>query len=54
MDREMSLLDVFKALWSAKLYILFCTVICLIAAFIFIAVVQPTYKATMIVAPADG
>ena len=54
MDREMSLLDVFKALWSAKLYILLCTVICLIAAFIFMAVVQSTYKATMIVAPADG
>ena len=53
-DREINLFDVFKSLWKAKIYTTCSVILCLIFALIFLLLVKPTYKATMIVAPADG
>lgn len=54
MTQEISLIDLIRLLWGHKIK-LFLGVVCgLICAFILLTVMTPDYKATMIVAPADG
>ncbi len=54
MNEEVSLADLLKSFWRAKFYMIFCALIALIVAAIFISVSVAEYRATMIVAPADG
>lgn len=54
MTNDITLLEVLKNFWAARFYILISMVVTLICAVIFVIVVTPHYKATMIVAPADG
>lgn len=54
MDKEMSLKELCVRFWRAKLFMIIGLVIALIGAFIFLTIATPTYKASMIVAPADG
>lgn len=51
---EMNLADLARSIWQAKFYIFILTVLTLIAAFVFLKITTPHYKASMIVAPADG
>lgn len=51
---EMSFADLMRSFWQAKFYMIALTTITLIAAFIFVMLATPHYKASMIVAPADG
>jgi hypothetical protein len=54
MNDDVSLLDLLRSFWRAKIYMIFCALVTLMVAFIFISVSIPEYRATMIVAPADG
>ncbi len=54
LHQDMTLGDLFKALWQAKIYLIICAVIAVIFAFTFLKVTTPEYRASMIVAPADG
>lgn len=51
---DVTLAQFLHHIWQAKFYMLFCSVLTLIIAAIFLFFVTPTYKASMIVAPADG
>ena len=53
-DEDPSLGDLLRSLWKARLFVLSGVVVGLIIAVIYIVLVTPTYRATMIVAPADG
>jgi hypothetical protein len=53
-DKEISLGDLIKSIWTAKSYIVISMVMMGALAFIFLIFVTPKYKAEMIVAPADG
>ncbi len=53
-EKEISLKELLHRFWQARVYILIGVSLCLAASFIFIISVTPKYKATMIVAPADG
>lgn len=52
--QDITLYDLISSFWCAKLSILVGMVVMAIVAVIFFAFVTPTYKAEMIVAPADG
>ncbi len=54
MQDEMSLLDLLKNIWQARISLFFSSVACLLIAVIFLFLTIPLYKSTMIVAPADG
>ncbi len=54
MNKEVSLKELFGLLWHAKIFVSCGIVVGLISVFLFINFVTPTYKAVMIVAPADG
>lgn len=54
MDKELTLQDILSDFWQAKFYMLAGGLICCLLAFIYILQATPKYKATMIVAPADG
>lgn len=51
---DMTLAQLLRHIWQAKLYMLICSVVTLSAAFLFLSLATPKYKASMIVAPADG
>ena len=51
---DMSLFELFQRIWKARLLIAMGLGIGTLVAMIFLLVVTPTYKAEMIVAPADG
>ncbi len=53
-EREISLKELLGNIWQAKFYILVAVVLCSIVAYVFVSVTTPKYRATMIVAPADG
>lgn len=53
-QRDMTLSDLCRDLWQAKFYIFICVLISFIAAGTFTVFVTPHYKASMIVAPAEG
>ncbi len=54
MNSEPTLADMIASFWKARVYILVSMVVTLIAGAIIILSATPLYKATMIVAPADG
>lgn len=54
MDKEISLKELLQSIWEAKLDLLIGTILGVIIAMILSFVLVPKYKATMIVAPADG
>lgn len=51
---EESLIDILKNIWQAKFYILLFLLASFVCAFVFFNIVTPHYRASMIVAPADG
>lgn len=51
---DVTLADLFLHIWQAKFYMAFCVIFTLILAAVFLFIATPTYKASMIVAPADG
>lgn len=53
-NQDVSLKDLFCQIYRAKFYIIAAIILCVFTAFLFIAQAVPKYKATMIVAPADG
>ena len=53
-EQEISLKELLSHVWRAKLFIIMSVVLSILLAFVFINSVTPKYKATMIVAPADG
>ena len=53
-EKELSLNDLLKSFWQAKIYIFIGVVLAFIIAVSFLFSVTPKYKAEMIVAPADG
>lgn len=53
-EKEMSLGDLLRQIWQAKILILISMIILGVIASIFIISVTPKYKAAMIVAPAEG
>lgn len=54
MDKEVSLKELLELMWRAKFFVIVGLLIGLLCAFLFIHFVTPTYRAVMIVAPADG
>ena len=54
MEKEISLQELLKLFWQAKFYIFMMIFLCSVGAFLFVTLSIPKYKATMIVAPADG
>ena len=51
---DVTLVQLLRHIWQAKFYIALCSVLTLAAAALFLFLATPTYKASMIVAPADG
>lgn len=51
---DLTLADLLRHFWQAKFYMVAGSVLTLIGATVFLFIVTPTYKASMIVAPADG
>ena len=51
---DITLADLLLHIWQAKIYMILGVIFTLVLAVIFLFVVTPTYKASMIVAPADG
>jgi uncharacterized protein involved in exopolysaccharide biosynthesis len=54
MSDEITLKDLCQSFWKARVWMFLGLVISMIAAFLFLQLVTPEYKAEMIVAPADG
>ena len=54
MPADPTLADLLKGLWAARFWMIVCGAVFAVAGFVVIAVSTPVYKATMIVAPADG
>jgi hypothetical protein len=54
MSQEPTLADLMKDVWRARFYILACVAALFVLSFIFIVSSTSQYRATMIVAPADG
>jgi len=54
MDKELSLSDLLKSFWTAKFYLLIALIFSSLLAVLFLYISIPKYKASMIVAPADG
>ena len=54
MSEEISLRQLLILFWRAKYVIVVCVILTCVAGFFFIKVTTPAYRATMIVAPADG
>jgi hypothetical protein len=51
---DITLAQLLCHIWQAKVYMALCCVVTLVVAVAFLFLVTPTYKASMIVAPADG
>jgi hypothetical protein len=51
---DVTLAQLLRHIWQAKFYMALCSVLTLTAAALFLFLATPTYKASMIVAPADG
>lgn len=54
LNADMTLADLIHYTWKAKVYLLVSTLITVLCAYLFLASAIPEYKASMIVAPADG
>lgn len=54
MDKEVSLKELLRSFWQARFFIIMGILIAFLAAFLFLLLATPKYKAVMIVAPADG
>jgi len=51
---DMNLADLIGDIWRAKFYMIVMVALCAVMAFLFLKISTPHYRASMIVAPADG
>lgn len=54
MEQDLTLKDLLKSFWQAKVAMFFGLIVAFIVAFVFLQLATPKYKAEMIVVPADG
>ena len=54
MNQDMTLGDLFLCFWRAKIYLLAGVCLAAVFSFLFLQSITPEYRASMIVAPADG